>query len=963
MDINFQATERKWQAAWRDAKLFEPKAESEREKFFFTIPYPYVTGNLHVGHGRTYTNGDVIARFKRMQGYNVLWPMAFHITGTPVLAVSSKIAKKDPGTLELYRGYVRAYEPDEATVERVVASFADPWSLVNYFSKKLVQDFTSMGYSLDLSRQFTTGDKEYNKFVEWQFHQYQHKGYLTQAAYPLLYCVNDKNAVGEDDIKDADTQPVEVQKFYAFKFAVPSGPQAGKKLVSATLRADTAWGVTNVFVQPDWEYAVAQVEEGGRTEEWIVSAQALEKLSLQNRKVKQTGTVRGADLVGLSVKTPVGASVSVLPAAFIEQTVGTGIVHSVPAHAPFDFVALQDLQKDSKMLERFAVVNLKQLVEQIKPIGVIQTPGFGEIPAAELVQKLKINNAREKDKLNKATAELYKAEFYGGRMNERCGEFAGTPSSEGKEKVGEWLTKQGAASVFYETSRAAECRCGGQVVAAVMKDQWFIDFSAPGWKERSRECLERMLIVPKQYKKQFEDVFAWLDKRPAARRRGLGTQLPFNNEWIIESLSDSTLYMAFYTIIKPLREHGVRPEQLSPAFFDYVFNGKQSAKKTSEETGVPAAALDAIRREFLYWYPNDLRHTGTAHITNHLSFFIFAHTAAFGPEHWPRAISLNELVISEGAKMSKSKGNVVTLYDIKKDYPVDAYRLYSVGAAELGGVLDFRRKDVDATRRTVQRLANAIEDLRELTKQPAQSGPAAAWFVSKFERAARDATTALDEFRLRDYVQITVHGLLKHYDYFKRRATPAEQAHAAKQIGSRWVALICPVVPHVAEELWQRAGGNGFASAASWPENRLQFISDDAERGEDFVAGAIEDARKILELLQRKNQNVSRVKFIIAKPEKARLLTAALEKAATPEELDALLGGEASANLLEFAKKNFFELKNRGTAEFDEIALLQDAKGFLERELGLAVTIESEAQSTEPRAARALPGRPAVLCV
>ena len=85
-EINLNEIEKKWQEKWYGEKAFEPSAEEGRQKFFFTAPYPYASGALHIGHGRTYTNGDVIARYKRMKGFNVLFPMAFHITGTPPCA-------------------------------------------------------------------------------------------------------------------------------------------------------------------------------------------------------------------------------------------------------------------------------------------------------------------------------------------------------------------------------------------------------------------------------------------------------------------------------------------------------------------------------------------------------------------------------------------------------------------------------------------------------------------------------------------------------------------------------------------------------------------------------------------------------------------------------------------------------------------------------------------------------------
>lgn len=946
--------QKKWQEKWAAAKCFEPQPSGEK-KFFFTVPYPYVSGLLHVGHGRTYTNGDVIARFKRMQGYNVLWPMAFHITGTPVLAVSSKIAAGDEATIKMFEEYVAIYEKESSKIKKIVASFKDPWKLVNYFSIKLVDDFSAMGFSLDLSRQFTTGDKEYNKFIEWQFHCFKGKGYLKQAAYPLLYCVRDENAVGEDDIKDADTVPVEVQRFTAFKFKLEG---SSSFVVSSTLRPDTLFGITNMFVNPDAEYCRAKVTfTSGKSEEWFVSTKAVEKLSLQEASVQVLEKLSGAWFVGKQLTTPIGVKIPILPAKFVDPLAATGFVHSVPAHAPFDIVAIGELKKDKKTLEKYP--GLEKQINGIKPISVISLEGFGEIPAQFLVEKMKISSTKQKDVLEKATKELYKQEFYAGKLNSINKQFSGMPVAVAKEKISSWLVAEGKAVFFYETSRPATCRCGGEVVAAVLSDQWFIDYNAAGWKEKARECLNEMTVFPDVYRKQFSDVFDWLDKRPCARRRGLGTQLPFNNEWIIESLSDSTIYMAFYTIIKSIRQHKISSQQLSPAFFDFVYLGKGDAKTVSKSTKISEAAMQEIRSEFLYWYPNDQRHTGIAHITNHLSFFIFAHTAIFEKRHWPKAISLNELVISEGSKMSKSKGNVVLLNKISSQVGADVFRLYSAGASDFGSVLDYRERDVEATKRLLKKfVAITTQMISSKNKPPKKLSIASKWFLSKFNSAVKASTLALQEFRLRDYVQSAFYSLLNDYDYFSRRATEEDKKAVASLVAQKWVALMAPVVPHVCEELWQQAGNKNFVSISQWPVAEEKMISLQAETEEDVVVSVLQDARKILQLLQSKGNKISSLKIIVCSEGKKQEFSKALKKE-TPEEAVKLLSSPESK---EFLQKNFFDYRNKqSVVGFNEEKCVSSASDFISRELGLKVAVESEEKSSLEKKSKSMPLRPALV--
>src|SRR3989338_6950803 len=120
--LNFAAIEKKWQAAWEKAKVFEAKPD-QRKKLFFTTPYPYISGSLHLGHGRAGIESDMYCRYMRMDGYNVLYPLAFHITGTPVLGISAAIKNGDKHVIAVYESYVAAYEKNSKKVKSIVQSF------------------------------------------------------------------------------------------------------------------------------------------------------------------------------------------------------------------------------------------------------------------------------------------------------------------------------------------------------------------------------------------------------------------------------------------------------------------------------------------------------------------------------------------------------------------------------------------------------------------------------------------------------------------------------------------------------------------------------------------------------------------------------------------------------------------------------------------------------------------------
>ena len=103
--------EKKWQRQWNNKHLFQSNPDA-REKLFLTVAFPYPSGAMHIGHGRTYTVPDVYARFKRMQGYNVLFPMAWHVTGAPVIGIAKRFQRQDPWTLDLYKNVHKVPEEE-----------------------------------------------------------------------------------------------------------------------------------------------------------------------------------------------------------------------------------------------------------------------------------------------------------------------------------------------------------------------------------------------------------------------------------------------------------------------------------------------------------------------------------------------------------------------------------------------------------------------------------------------------------------------------------------------------------------------------------------------------------------------------------------------------------------------------------------------------------------------------------
>jgi leucyl-tRNA synthetase len=859
---NFTAVEKKWQAEWEKKKVFVALPD-KRTKFFFTTPYPYISGSLHLGHGRAAIESDLYCRFMRMAGFNVLYPMAFHITGTPVLGISAAIKNGNKDTINLYESYVAAYERNPQRVREIVASFVEPQAIVNFFIPKMEAEYRQLGLGVDWSKQFTSGDMEHQQLVTWQFEQYREKGYLTKGKYPVLYCPADQSAMGEDDIKDADCNPVEKQEFTLLKFAY------GKKfLVAATLRPETVYGQTNLWVNPKVSYVEVVVGK----ETWIMSTEAAEKLRYQLPSVRVTGSVQ-QQLVGIRVRAPlIERDLLVLPSRFVDADIGTGIVTSVPSDAPYDYVALKELQENPAELQRHGI-NPDE-VEDIEIIPIISTKKYGDKAGVQAVEQAGVA-LQDDPRLERLTQEVYKEGYHNGVLLPVCGPYAGLTVREAKKQMQQRLFSDGAAAAMWETTRKAVSRSGGKVIVAVLDNQWFIDFAAKGWKDVATECLQQTAIMPESFRSQFEDTFVWLDKRPCVRRRGLGTQFPFDSDWIIESLSDSTIYMVLYPIIDIIKKHRLSRKQLNRAFFDYVLLGRGSVANAEKQSGVKSAVLTEMRAAYLYWMPIDQRHTFVLHLPNHLSFMLFAFAGLLPPRDWPKKISFHGLIVSGGSKMSKSKGNVVTILRINEQYGADVFRFYLTSVTNLEGTFDWRESEARAAQATIQKL---FSELSEAISKRAK-GTVRPLYVSMFHSLLKRARAQIEAMKLREYNNTVVFDMLRFVKEAKHTLPDKELRALYDMIAGDWIKLIAPVCPHLAEELWHNLGNNGFVSIAPWPGHDEERINLELEAERQILEKTIDDIKNVLRLVQEKKGKKSENVYLYVLPsEKEKYDAASLSK-------------------------------------------------------------------------------------
>ena len=962
--------EEKWQKKWETAKIFEANPDPKKPKYYVTVAYPYPNSPQHIGHGRTYTLADVHARYKRMRGFNVLLPMAFHYTGTPVLAMAKRLQDNEAG---LVSDFVNVYKIPKEKLK----DLADPMEMARYFHHEIKSGMKEIGYSIDWRREFTTIDTHYNRFIEWQFQKLRQGGYISRGSHPVGWCPKDGNPVGQHDTV-GDVEP-EIGEFTLIKFR-----QNDLVFPTGTLRPETVFGVTNIWLNPKCKYVKADVDG----EQWIVSEQSVEKLIHLNHKVKVLETFEGSKLIGGFVENPeTREKIPLLPADFVDPKNATGVVMSVPGHAPYDLVALRNLKKDETQLRRCGLTT--KIMSSVEPISLIDVPGYSGIPAADAVDRMKITDQND-PRLDEATKEVYRHEFHNGKMKPNTSEYAGLPVSEAKDKVKLDMIRDGKATTMYELlNRPVYCRCKTECIVKIFKDQWFIDYGKPEWKALAHKNLDEMEILPEELRQEFNNVIDWLHEKACARKSGMGTRLPWDKEWIIESLSDSTIYMAYYTIVLQIKAHQIKREQLTDEVFDYIFLGIGEPTQLAKKTGLDIEVLKQMHDEFLYFYPLDSRHSGRDLVPNHLTFMIFNHTAIFPEKHWPRQIATNGSVMMEGAKMSKSFGNIIPLREALTKFGADPIRLSVMSTAELLQDADFSPNIARAMRDRVERLYKFVS---ETVKTPEKKKSTAdelnrldKWMISRLQEHIETATNAMDILAVRKAIHTIIYELDQDFQWYRKRSSTEKEErkgavdHVQSQVVNAQIRMLAPVAPHICEEMWQMTGGKGFIATALWPNADHSLIDIEAEENETLIMNVIDDTQNIIKVT---NVKPKRICYYTAAAWKQQIWNNALGKSLSgkiaqkdlmkelmtkPEIRKKAEEVSKFVNLVVTELNQMPEERKRRLQEVkstDEGQTLRDAEGFIKKQLKAKIEVYGEEDQTrydpKSRAQLARPYRPAI---
>ncbi|KAJ7163222.1 hypothetical protein C8R46DRAFT_1193733 [Mycena filopes] len=843
--------------------LSPAQIQEKYPKWFGTFPYPYMNGSLHLGHAFTISKIEFAAGYQRLLGKRVLFPHGFHVTGLPIKASADKLIRE----MEMFGPDFENYETvqqklDEEAEEKEkvvfvkdgpvdkskgkkgklqakstghvyqfqilqsidiptadIKLFADPLHWLTHFPPIAVEDHTAFGSRIDWRRKFLTtpANPYYDAFVRWQMNKLHKLGKIKFGERYTIYSPKDGQPCMDHDRSDGEA--LGPQEYTAVKMEVAEWGAAAKEaiegkvggrtvfLVAATLRPETMYGQTNCFVGTTIKYGVFAMSD---TEAFVCTYRAARNMAFQGisrarGEINQLLEIDGAKLVGTRVKAPfaINPEVYVLPMDNVLPTKGTGVVTSVPSDSPDDCATLTDLVKKP------AFYGIEAAWAAIAPVPVISTPDYGDLIAPALVKSMKIQSQKDVKQLAEAKEIAYKEGFYNGTM--LVGEFKGMKVEEAKPRVRERMIEAGLAMAYAEPEGLVISRSTDECVVALM-DQWYLDYGEASWRAETERLVKNMELYQPETRHSFEKTLAWLNQWACARTYGLGSQLPWDPQFLVESLSDSTIYMSYYTVAQLLHENsidgtkpgplGITPDQMSDEIWEYILcNGPFPSPSP-----LPQEKADALKHEFNYFYPLDIRSSAKDLVPNHLTFCLYNHVALFPEDKWPRSMRTNGHLLLNGKKMSKSTGNSLSLREAILKFGADSTRLSLADAGDGVEDANFDEKAANANILRVHTLVQWCEDM--VKDEPnLRHGPKNLYHDLVFEQEISELINVTqshyEAMNYKDALKFGFYELQTSRDWY-REVTSDVGMHA--DLVMHWIRvaalLVTPIAPHFTEHIF-----------------------------------------------------------------------------------------------------------------------------------------------------------------
>lgn len=411
------------------------------------------------------------------------------------------------------------------------------------------------------------------------------------------------------------------------------------------------------------------------------------------------------------------------------------------------------------------------------------------------------------------------------------GEFAGKPVQDAKALVKEAMIASKDAVTYYEPESKCVSRSGDECVVA-MCDQWLIKYGEKQVVEKIKAHMnsENFTCFNDTVKSMVTEGVEWLKDWGSSRLFGLGSRIPWDRQYLIESLSDSTAYMAYYTVAHFLQGDlegkkpgslGIKVEDIKHSDWNFIFLGKER----DPESKIPLEKLQQMRESFEYWYPVDIRCSAKDLVRNHLTMSLFNHDFIWGDSGknmLPRAYFVNGYMLVEGEKMSKQKGNFVLLKDMVDKYGADASRIL---LANCGDNVSDANAVMEEANQAILKITNFESWLKEIKKNFStfrHDSPKEVEFVDQyFENQTKihiqNADQKYEGLVMRDVIVELFSNLISLKDDYKLDcANFGMHSNLIKNYIKYVLISLYPIIPHFCEIMWE--------------ENFLPILSDEEKK-------------------------------------------------------------------------------------------------------------------------------------
>ena len=819
MPYDAQEIESRWQKKWSEDRVFETEIDDSKPKFYCLEMFPYPSGHMHMGHVRNYSIGDAMARFQRLMGKNVLYPMGYDSFGMP----AENAAKKEGG------------HPHDVTHSNI---------------SSIRSDQERMGYSYDWRRFLATSDVDYYRWNQEMFLILNERGLIERKSAPVNWCIDCDTVLANEQVRNnrcwrcglevvqrdmaqwfvrmteySDelldeleniSFPENVKAMQRNWIGRSNGAHLDFQVADSssvigvfTTRPDTIFGVTFLTLSPEHPLCEELCSGSEWEEGWRALKEECSRMS-EFERVNMLKEKKGVFLGRHAINPLNNERVPIYAGNFVVSTYGTGAVMAVPGHdqRDFDFATEYDLEIRRVLEEkRDGGINepMNRAFEGYGPMVNSPVNGFDGLSGDEA--KNAVISALEEKQAGHGKVEYRLKDWLLSRQR-----FWGTPipmihcKSCGIVPVPrEDLPVELPLDVVFTEDQSGN---------PLESHHSFVQTICPKCGSEARRETDTMdtFYDSSWYFMRFCDannddspfdrsaVDYWMDG---------GVDLYIGG---IEHAVMHLLYARFFT--KFTRDAGMN--EVGEPFGRLVCQGMLNA---------PAPYCSDCNSEY------------------HVDYFESA------------CPSCGKELSSRSAKMSKSLGNTVSPEEMISRFGADTVRLFILFGANPEAGMDWSDSALEANHRQINSLFDAIDEAMALSDAPSKIDR---WLLSRMRASQNRWIEAMSDVSLREGVMISHFEMLSDWNWYLRRGG-LDRTTAMKFLEG-WIPMLAPATPHIAEEFWNKFGGKDLLAALEIPT--LSIESDDLHilAEEEYVKNVISSARNLRTLAERHSKKpISRV--------------------------------------------------------------------------------------------------------